>query len=69
MGQLVRLVASVVPMMAVLWYVPFPNDWFGLIGAIASGCVVFGVASFALDTGGIRSMVMTRALRKPALVS
>jgi hypothetical protein len=46
----------------VLWIVQFPLTWLGLIGAVALGLAVFGLASVLLDVGGIRS-------RMPALVA
>jgi O-antigen/teichoic acid export membrane protein len=61
-GSVVRVVAAVLPMAIVLWIVQLPLTWLGLIGAVALGMAVFGLASVLLDVGGIRS-------RMPALVA
>ncbi len=39
-----RIVAAVATMVAALWLVQFPLNWLGLVGAVALGMSVFGVA-------------------------
>jgi O-antigen/teichoic acid export membrane protein len=56
-GLVVRVVAAVMAMAVVLWIVQFPLTWLGLIGALALGMAVYGLASVLLDVGGIRSRI------------
>ncbi|WP_428490454.1 oligosaccharide flippase family protein [Rhodopila sp.] len=62
-GQVVRCLLAVVPMAAVLTWMRFPLNWFGLFEAILLGGAVYLVTAITLDVGDVRS-IGRKALRK-----
>ncbi len=56
LGQAVRCVLAIAPMIAVLTVVRFPFNWFGLAAAIGVGAVVYVASALALDVGEVRTL-------------
>lgn len=72
-GQMLRSVAAVIPMIAGLILIRFPLNWFGLFDALVLGGVLYSVSTILLDVGGVRSLgwvaLRRRIRRKVAALS
>jgi O-antigen/teichoic acid export membrane protein len=64
LGQTVRCILAVVPMIAALTFIRFPLNWFGLFAAIVFGAVVYVVSALALDVGEVRSLARDTLRRR-----
>jgi O-antigen/teichoic acid export membrane protein len=69
LGQAIRCILAVVPMIACLTLIRFPLDWYGLFAAVMVGALLYGVSALALDVGEVRSLAhetMQRRMRQKA---
>nr|WP_294516696.1 oligosaccharide flippase family protein [uncultured Rhodopila sp.] len=64
LGQTLRCILAVVPMIAGLTLIRFPLNWYGLFAAIAFGAVLYVVSAFALDVGEARSLAHATLRRR-----
>jgi O-antigen/teichoic acid export membrane protein len=62
-GQVVRCVLAIVPMIAALTLIHFPMSWTGLAAAISLGGTIYAVGAIALDVGDVKSIICD-ALRR-----
>jgi O-antigen/teichoic acid export membrane protein len=70
LGSVLRTVAAVVPMAAILWFVTLPLTWLGLLGEVGIGMAAFAAAAFLLNVGGFRSSLRLPPItRRPRVCS
>jgi len=60
MRQVLRIVAAVVPMVAVLAVVELPLSWLGLLEAVSLGAGTYTLAAVLLDVGGAHGILLRR---------
>ncbi len=56
LGQTIRCILAVVPMIAALTLIRFPLNWYGLFSAVMFGAVIYVASALALDVGEVRSL-------------
>ena len=66
-GQVMRCVLAIVPMVVALMVIRMPLNWFGLMEATMLGGVLYIITAFALDVGEVRSLGLS-LLRERARV-
>nr|WP_294501128.1 oligosaccharide flippase family protein [uncultured Rhodopila sp.] len=64
LGQTIRCILAVVPMIAGLTLIRFPLNWHGLFGAMMFGTILYGVSAFALNVGEVRSLARDSLRRR-----
>jgi O-antigen/teichoic acid export membrane protein len=63
-GQVVRCVAAVVPMIVGMTLIRFPLDWFGLSASVLLGGVLYVASAILLDVGQMRSLGLDMLRRR-----
>jgi hypothetical protein len=63
-GQVVRRVAAVVPMIVGMTLIRFPLDWFGLSASVLLGGMLYVASAILLDVGQMRSLGLDMLRRR-----